>query len=49
MVFFRVGHCLLQHGIQSCSVEDIVSKYQARAVIANEFFADDECLCKAVR
>ena len=49
MVFFRVYYSLLQHGIQSCSVEDIVSKYQARAVIANEFFTDDECLCEAVR
>ena len=46
--FLGLADCLLQHGAEAGSMEDVVSEYQAGGIVADEFLADDEGLCQTV-
>ena len=48
-LLFSILHRTGEQFAEAVAVEDVVAQHQAGAVVADEFFSNDECLGKAVR
>lgn len=44
VILLSIYYSLMQHLVQSCTIEDIVAKYEASGIITNEFLSDNEGL-----
>lgn len=49
VILLCIYYCLMQHLVQTSTIEDIVTKYKASRIITYKLLADYECLCQTIR
>ncbi len=49
VVLLCIYYSLMQHLVQTCAIEDIITQYKASRIITDELLTDYEGLCQAIR
>lgn len=49
VILLCIYYCLMQHLVQTSTIEDVISQNKASRVITDELLTDYEGLCQAIR